>query len=427
MQDLRNDLYTHLQFMPLRFFTTTRTGEIQSRLANDVGGVQSGRHRHASNILSNVVVIVSTLIAMLILSWQLTVLSLSHAPALPLAHRQGRAGAPRGRDEHREDARRPDGGHRGDALGLGDPAVEVVRPPAARDRPVPGRERAAHGLADPPDDDRPVVLRGRRDVLLDHAGAGVPRRGLGASSDGRAAITAGTIVAFTTLQSPAVLPDRVDAAGLDRDALVARAVRPDLRVPRPAARDRGRAGRGARSAGAGPRAGRAPRRAGSGTTRRRRSRATPVSPSDLALANDAPREWTLEDVSLEIEPGQLAALVGPSGAGKTTITYLVPRLYDVQRGRGRDRRPRRAASSRSSRSATRSASSRRRRTCSTRRSGGTCSTASPTRPRRSSRRRRGRRTSTTGSSSSPRATTRSWASAATSSRAARSSASRSPG
>jgi ATP-binding cassette subfamily B protein len=59
----------------------------------------------------------------------------------------------------------------------------------------------------------------------------------------------------------------------------------------------------------------------------------PVSPSDLALANEAPREWTLEGVSLEIEPGQLAALVGPSGAGKTTITYLVPRLYDVQRGR----------------------------------------------------------------------------------------------
>ena len=61
-------------------------------------------------------------------------------------------------------------------------------------------------------------------------------------------------------------------------------------------------------------------------------RSGPVSPGDLELANEAPREWTLDDISLSIEPGQLAALVGPSGAGKTTMTYLVPRLYDVQRG-----------------------------------------------------------------------------------------------
>jgi len=61
-------------------------------------------------------------------------------------------------------------------------------------------------------------------------------------------------------------------------------------------------------------------------------RSTPASPSDLAAASEAPREWTLQDVSMRIEPGQLAALVGPSGAGKTTVTYLVPRLYDVQQG-----------------------------------------------------------------------------------------------
>jgi ATP-binding cassette subfamily B protein len=57
-----------------------------------------------------------------------------------------------------------------------------------------------------------------------------------------------------------------------------------------------------------------------------------VALHDVWFANEAPREWTLEGISLEIEPGQLAALVGPSGAGKTTITYLVPRLYDVQEG-----------------------------------------------------------------------------------------------
>ena len=52
----------------------------------------------------------------------------------------------------------------------------------------------------------------------------------------------------------------------------------------------------------------------------------------MDVVRPAAREWTLDDVSVRIEPGQLAALVGPSGAGKTTITYLVPRMYDVQAG-----------------------------------------------------------------------------------------------
>ena len=68
MQDLRNRLYEHLQHMSLRFFTSTRTGEIQSRLSNDVGGVQAVVTDTASNVLANVVTIVSTLIAMVALS-----------------------------------------------------------------------------------------------------------------------------------------------------------------------------------------------------------------------------------------------------------------------------------------------------------------------------------------------------------------------
>ena len=81
MQDLRNALYAHLQHMPLRFFTATRTGEIQSRLSNDVGGVQSVVTDTASNVLANVVTIISTLIAMLVLSVPLTVLSLALMPS----------------------------------------------------------------------------------------------------------------------------------------------------------------------------------------------------------------------------------------------------------------------------------------------------------------------------------------------------------
>src|SRR5919201_277342 len=80
MQDLRNRLYAHLQQMSLRFFTSTRTGEIQSRLANDVGGVQSVVTNTVSSILSNAVIVLSTLAAMLILSWQLTAVSLFIVP-----------------------------------------------------------------------------------------------------------------------------------------------------------------------------------------------------------------------------------------------------------------------------------------------------------------------------------------------------------
>ena len=80
MQDFRNALYAHLQHMPLRFFTTTRPARSSRALANDVGGVQAVVTDTASSILSNVVILISTLVAMLILSWQLTVLSLFMTP-----------------------------------------------------------------------------------------------------------------------------------------------------------------------------------------------------------------------------------------------------------------------------------------------------------------------------------------------------------
>src|SRR5437588_876601 len=67
MQDLRNRLYDHLQAMSLRFFTGARTGDLQSRLQNDVGGVQSVVTNTASSVLSNVVTVLSTVVAMLLL------------------------------------------------------------------------------------------------------------------------------------------------------------------------------------------------------------------------------------------------------------------------------------------------------------------------------------------------------------------------
>src|SRR3954447_5147701 len=80
MRDLRSQLYSHLQSLSLRFFTGTRTGEIQSRLANDVGGLQTVITDTASTVLSNSVILISTLIAMFVLSWKLSILSLVLLP-----------------------------------------------------------------------------------------------------------------------------------------------------------------------------------------------------------------------------------------------------------------------------------------------------------------------------------------------------------
>src|SRR5882672_8081861 len=80
MHDLRTALYSHLQMMPHRFFTETRTGEIQSRLANDVGGIQSVVTDTAASLTSNVAIAISTIIAMLIIDWRLTLLSLGLLP-----------------------------------------------------------------------------------------------------------------------------------------------------------------------------------------------------------------------------------------------------------------------------------------------------------------------------------------------------------
>ena len=87
MRDLRDRLYSHLQRQSLGFFTGTRTGEIQSRIANDVGGVQNVVTNTLSSVLSNTVIFISALAAMLILSWELTVVSVIAIPVFVVISR----------------------------------------------------------------------------------------------------------------------------------------------------------------------------------------------------------------------------------------------------------------------------------------------------------------------------------------------------
>lgn len=80
MRDFRNRLYRHIQSMPFHFFTSVRTGEIQSRLTNDVNGVQGVVTNTASNVVSNIATVLSTIIAMVIISPILTLVSLGLLP-----------------------------------------------------------------------------------------------------------------------------------------------------------------------------------------------------------------------------------------------------------------------------------------------------------------------------------------------------------
>jgi ATP-binding cassette subfamily B protein len=332
MQDLRNALYSHLQFMPLRFFTTTRTGEIQSRIANDVGGVQSVFTDTVSSILSNIVVIVSTLIAMLLLSWQLTVLSLFMLPFfLWLTVKVGRA---------RREVATSTAKTYADLTAVTEETLSVSGILLSKSF---GRQRHEIGRFQD-ENERLTGLQMRQTMIgrsffavvgtffsITPALVYLVAAWVMSRDPTGTTITAGTIVAFTTLQSRLFFPigqmlqvsteihssmalfDRIfEYLDLDpeiEDSPDAVAIPPDHVLGRVQLD-----GVWFRYDTPDP------------------TRPGPVSPSDLDLANEAPRAWTLEDVSLTIEPGQLAALVGPSGAGKTTMTYLVPRLYDVQRG-----------------------------------------------------------------------------------------------
>ena len=331
MQDLRNALYSHLQFMPLRFFTTTRTGEIQSRIANDVGGVQSVVTDTASSVLANVVTIISTLAVMIWISIPLTLLSLALMPLfLWLTVKVGRARREVATSTQRTLA---------DLSAITEETLSVSGILLSKSF---GRQRHEIGRYQE-ENERLTGLQIRQTMIGRSFFAVVGTffsitpalvylvAGWQMSKNGFESVNAGDIVAFTTLQSRLFFPigsmlqvstdvhasfalfDRIFEY-LDMDHEIE--VKPDAIVARHDA-VRGKVVL---------------------DHVRFRYESPPESPpeasaDDLALANEAPREWTLDDVSLDIEPGQLAALVGPSGAGKTTVTYLVPRLYDVQRGR----------------------------------------------------------------------------------------------
>jgi ATP-binding cassette, subfamily B, bacterial len=337
MQDLRNDLYAHLQRMSLRFFTATRTGEIQSRLANDVGGVQTVVTSTVSSILSNVVIVSSTLIAMLILSWQLTLLSICVVPVfIYLTYRVGRARRRIASSTQKSLA---------DLSALTEETLSVsgVLLSKVFDRQETGIEQYREENRRLADLQVRQQMAGRGFFAVVQTFFAVTPAAVYLLaglliSGGSTTVSAGTIVAFTALQTRLLFPVgsllQVSTEIQSSLALFERVFQYlDLEhdiVDSPEAvaleRSQVQGGIAFRSV----------------YFRYDEPRLPPAlvevapdgsngnEPSNRLLQGR--RLWTLEEVDLDIEPGQLAAVVGPSGAGKTTLAYLVPRLYDVNAG-----------------------------------------------------------------------------------------------
>ncbi len=324
MRDLRDRLFAHLQRMDLGFFTSTRTGEIQSRLGNDVAGVQTVVTDTASTILGNSVTVVSALVAMLVLSWRLTLVALVLMPVfIALQVRVGRV------------RRRIAGqtqGSMADMTAITQETLSVSGVLLAKvfDRQRAEVERYSAENARQADLQVRQTMTGQSFFALVQAFFGLTPSlvylvaGLSIAgvflAGGATTLTAGTIVAFTTLQTRLLFPVvqllRVGVEVQTSLALFERIfsyldLSPSI-VDRPDATSLSKA-----------------EVAGHVDFERVYFR---YSGGDRADA-DGQQPWTLHNVTLDIPAGQLVAFVGPSGAGKTTASYLVPRLYDVDDGR----------------------------------------------------------------------------------------------
>ena len=328
MRDLRDSVYAHLQGMSLGFFTSTRTGEIQSRISNDVGGIQAVVTSTLTDTLSNTVIFLSTLVAMLILSWQLTIVAVATVPFFfALTKYVGKKRRAVTSEAQRSMA---------EVTAITQETLSVSGIMLAK---LFGRQ--TQEMANFHRHNQELSDLAVRQQMIGHSFFAVVMTflsispafiyllaGYMMSGSGSPAVTAGTIIAFTTLQSRLYFPvgrllqvsvelqssfalferiygyldlkqdivDSPDASPLDLERVSGGITFDSVRVNYD------------------------------------RAYGEPSDENSDQELEEESRLWALDGVSLNIPPGQLAAFVGPSGAGKTTLAYLVPRLYDVTEG-----------------------------------------------------------------------------------------------
>jgi ATP-binding cassette, subfamily B, bacterial len=311
MGALRIRLFSHLQRMELAFFTKTKTGIIQSRLQNDVGGVAGVLNNTISSVIGNTVTVIAALVSMIILSWQMTIVAVILLPVLVFTQR--RVGQVRARIATKTQE------SLSDMSAITQEALSVSGILLAKSFNQQPAEIARYQA----ENHNQIALQVRQQMSGQwfFAVVGIFLSVIPAVIYLVAAwlithnvpVTAGTIVAFTTVQARVTFP----LMGLLRVAL-------DLQTSQalfarifeyldlhPAIIDRVDA--------------RTVNQAAVGT----------VAFQDVVFRypdSGADTPPTLKSVSFAIEPGQYAAFVGPSGAGKTTVSYLIPRFHDVEGG-----------------------------------------------------------------------------------------------
>jgi ATP-binding cassette subfamily B protein len=313
MGALRVRLFSHLEAMELSFFTRTKTGVIQSRLQNDVGGVASVLTNTISSILGNTVTLIAAVVAMILLNWQLTIVALVLMPILVIAQR--RVGQVRARIATKTQESLSDM----TAITQETLSVSGILLSKSFNRQQTEVARYADENATQVRLQVSQQMSGQWffamvNIFLSSIPAIVYLVAGWLLVGGAPDITAGTIVAFTTVQARLLFPllglMRVALDLQTSSALFARIfeyldLTPAI-VDAPDAKqvDRGSLGK--------------------------------VEFRDVVFRYpDAEEDSrpTLDGVSFVIEPGQFAAFVGPSGAGKTTVSYLVPRFYEATGGR----------------------------------------------------------------------------------------------
>jgi ATP-binding cassette subfamily B protein len=322
--DMRSKVFRHVQEMPISFFTRTQTGALVSRLNNDVLGAQQAFTDTMSSVIGNLIGVTATLAAMFVLSWQITLVALALLPVFMLPARwMGKRVAALARESY---------------------ALNAQMNTTMTERFNVSGALLVKLFGDPNEESRSFADRAGRvrdigvtqamytrifmaSLLLTASLATALVYGWGGVLAAHGTLKIGTVVALTAYLSrlygplTALSNVQVDvmSALVSFDRVFEVLDLPPMIAEKPGAVDV-------------PRGPATIEFTNVDFSYPRAEEVSLASLESVAVLEQAPTSQVLFDVSFRAEPGQLVALVGPSGAGKTTISHLVPRLYDVRAG-----------------------------------------------------------------------------------------------